>query len=64
MIKHTIELKPFMVPDFVYTVSKPVGREDGFREHNGIPLSSLSPETLNELCDTFKKSVFIKAGLA
>ena len=61
-MKHTIELQPFTVPNFVRPVS-PIGkREDGWKETPAIPLSELSSETLKAMCDEFVRSVFIKSG--
>jgi hypothetical protein len=59
-IKHTIELHPFSVPNFVRQVVKS-GR---ILEATAIPLSDLDAETLNAMCKEFRKSVFIKAGKA
>ena len=61
-MKHTIELHPFMVPNFVRQVA-PVGkREDGWQETPAIPLAELSVETLEALCAEFREGVFRKAG--
>lgn len=56
----TIKLKPWIVPNFA--------RRDRGRGHAdddesiGIPLSDLSPETLDKMCDEFRREVFKKAG--
>ena len=60
-MKHEIELQPFTVPNFVRPVPKIGKREEGFIETPVIPLSDLSNDTLERLCEEFKKSVFEKA---
>ena len=61
-MKHEIELQPFTVPNYVRQV-QPVGkRQDGWTETRLIPLSELSAETLEIMCDEFRGSVFKGAG--
>lgn len=61
-MKHTIDLQPFSVPNYVRQVS-PIGkREDGWKETPEIPLSELSAETLEAMCAQFRGAVFEKAG--
>ena len=62
MMKHTIELQPFTVPNFVRPVSPVRKREDGIIEMPAIPLSELSTETLENMCTEFRDGVFKKAG--
>lgn len=59
---HEVELQPFRVPGFVFTVSGPRKREDGFTEAPKYALSELDAETLDELCTQFRNDVFRKAG--
>ena len=57
-----IEIKPFVVPNFVVQIL-PVGKkDDGWKPSEGIPLSELSSETLYKLCKDFTDDVFQKAG--
>ncbi len=61
--KIEIELRDFTVPNFVVEVRPPGKKEDGIQfDSEGIPLSDLHPETLGQLCDTFRAAVFCKAG--
>ena len=57
-----IELQPFEVPNFVLTVQEPRPKQEGFQETPKYPLSHLSPETLERLCNEFRDAVFAKAG--
>ena len=61
-MKHTIELCPFQIPNFVRPVMPARPRQDGFQDLPGIPLSDLSDETLDAMCNEFKIGVFKKAG--
>lgn len=61
-MKHTIELQPFSVPNFVRPVAKPGLRQDGFVETPAIPLAELDADTLDAMCAEFRKAVFSKAG--
>ena len=53
-----VELKPFVVPNYVDTTDKQL---NGFPR--SIPLRDLDERTLNRMCDEFRKSVFEKAGI-
>lgn len=61
-MKHTIELCPFQIPNFVRPVMPARPRQDGFQDLPGIPLSDLSDETLDAMCNEFRMGVFKKAG--
>lgn len=61
-MKHEIEIHPFSVPNFVRPVQKPGSRQDGYSEAPAIPLSELSLQTLEGLCDQFRADVMKKAG--
>lgn len=60
-IKTELELNPFSVPNYVTVKMPPGNKQDGFREAPKFHLSELSEETLNALCEQFKKDVFEKA---
>jgi hypothetical protein len=61
-MKHAFELEPFRTPNFVI-VKQPVRpRQEGFTEAPKVPLSELSVETLNALCEAFREEVLTKAG--
>lgn len=56
-VKIEIDIIPFAVPTEVF-VKKEVGlKQDGFQPLQRIPLHTLPIETLESLCDEFKKSV-------
>lgn len=61
MMKPTIELElsPFMVPNFVRTVTC-----DASENGTAIPLERLDSLTLDALCRQFRQSVFEKAKKA
>ena len=59
-----IKLRPFSVPNFVIATVVPRERQEGWQEEPKFSLEELEPETLAELCDEFRKSVFEKAGKA
>lgn len=61
-MKHTIELQPFSVPNFVRQAVKPGRRQDGFVVTPAIPLCDLDADTLDAMCRDFREAVFIKAG--
>lgn len=63
-MKHTIELQPFSVPNFVRQVVKPGLRQDGFVETPAIRLADLDADTLDAMCSEFREAVFAKAGKA
>lgn len=53
-----VKLKPFGVPNFVVRDSDPVAG----REQQSFPLSELSAETLEAMCEEFTREVFKKAN--
>jgi len=58
-IEIEVKIKDFRVPNFVVRE----GTEGEENESAGsIPLSDLSPNDLETLCDTFRRDVFKKAG--
>jgi len=57
-----IELVPFKVPDKVAVKGNAELKQVGFEENRSIHVSELDVETLNQLCDEFKRNVMIKAG--
>ena len=57
----TVKLKPFSVPNFVVGEVPYHSRQDGLQEAPKYHLSELSAETLSEMCDEFRRSVFEKA---
>ena len=61
-IKLEMEIKPFNVPNFVIPIKEGKSREDGFQEPVGIHLSELDSDTLEKMCEEFRKKVFNKAG--
>ncbi|MCW8988351.1 MAG: hypothetical protein OQK75_11860 [Gammaproteobacteria bacterium] len=63
-IKLNIELKPFIVPEYVLIKQKPKSRQEGFNANpEKFHLKDLDAETLGQLCDEFRASVFTKAGV-
>ena len=60
--KLEVELKPFQVPNFVIADRPARTREEGVVFESAIPLSDISAETLEKLCDKFTDAVFAKAG--
>lgn len=63
MAQIKIKLKPFLTPNFALMESPPRSRQEGFNaERNTVPLSELSVEALDELCQEFRANVFQKAG--
>jgi hypothetical protein len=61
-MKHTIELQPFTIPNFVRQVMPAGKRQGGFQESPAIHLSELSLETLEAMCAEFRLGVLQKAG--
>lgn len=58
-----VKIKPFEVPDVVYLEQPPKPRQKGMLDlATSFNLSELSEQTLGELCDEFRTSVFRKAG--
>ncbi len=65
MAKLTVELEPWTIPNFVRP-KRPVGkRQDGinFTDVDCVRLEDCSYETLNSMCNEFRKAVFDKAGI-
>ena len=58
-----LKLKPLSVPNFVIAESRPSTRQEGWKESSSFPLSDLDAETLNEMCNEFRRNVFAKAGI-
>lgn len=56
-MKITLKLKPFSTPNYVSEEEYPPCR--GGSCHS---LKAVSEESLSELCDQFRKDVFLKAG--
>lgn len=57
-----VELKPFRVPDFAQIDSSQKLNQEGFTPMEYYPLSELTAEALESMCEEFTKSVFEKAG--
>ena len=60
-MKVELKLKPFQTPNFVSVDMPPRSRAEGFTPLPSLALHELSPETLAEMCDEFRKEVFAKA---
>ena len=56
----TIDLRPFTVPNFAIIL--PSSRTPAGEEERSIPLAALDADTLDKLCDEFRRNVFDKAG--
>jgi len=66
MAKIEFELEPWLVPNFVRVVSKPIPKETGIANYTlkdpiAISLEDLETSTLCQLCDEFRTRVFSKA---
>ena len=63
-ISISLEIHPFSIPEHVFSVQKPGLRQEGFNPTIGVKyhLSELDEETLDKLCNEFRKSVFEIAG--
>ncbi|MCB1886603.1 MAG: hypothetical protein KDH20_03250 [Rhodocyclaceae bacterium] len=61
-IQFMVEIKPFVVPDFVVESLPPGLKQDGLLELPKHPLSALDSLTLDRLCSEFRREVFEKAG--
>ncbi len=58
-----LDLKPFMVPNFVLVKGKAIKTSGGdFIEPGKFRLQDLDPQTLAKLCENFTNNVFQKAG--
>jgi hypothetical protein len=62
ILRKSVELRPFTVPNYVLQVEPPRQRQDGFREAPKYALADLDVETLDQLCWEFRRAVFEKAG--
>jgi hypothetical protein len=60
--RFVVELRPFTVPNYVIQVTPARPRQEGFVEAPKYALTELDADTLAQLCDDFRKSVFEKAG--
>lgn len=58
----TQTLRPFVTPNFVTAEAPARPRQDGWTAAPAIPLSELDADTLAQMCDDFRRSVFEKAG--
>lgn len=56
-INVTLELAPFMAPDYVRLAKK-----TGVNDDSPIPLKDVPLDVLNQLCDRFRGEVLEKAG--
>ncbi len=67
MIKVTlnVELKPFTVPNYVIVEPSRVGlKQEGISlENPKYHLNKLDRDTVSDLCDEFRRNVFLKAGI-
>lgn len=63
-MKVELKLKPFQVPNYVFSEHPPILRQEGFQESPKFALNELSEESLSELCDQFRTDIFRKAGKA
>lgn len=59
-----VELRPFMVPNFVIQVTPAAPRQQGLREAPCYSLDEVDADTLARMCDEFRAAVFAKAGKA
>lgn len=58
-----IEIKPFLVPNFVLTTGRKGDTSSlGDAVDTTLPMSALDAETLERMCDDFRDSIFKKAG--
>jgi hypothetical protein len=57
-----VELQPFTVPNYVIQKMPPAPREHGVMEAPKYALNELSADTLDGLCNEFRREVFAKAG--
>lgn len=64
-MKIEVEIKKFSVPNFVIVENKPQPKQEGFfiDPTKSFPLSDLNYDTLDNLCNTFRREAFEKAKL-
>ncbi len=60
-MKMTIELQPFITPNYVIAVSKEGLKQNGVVENPKWHINELDEETLSEMCDQFRHDIFTKA---
>lgn len=58
-----VDLQPFSVPNFVLTHQEARPRQEGITETVKFALSELDADTLERLCQDFRKAVFEKASI-
>ncbi|CAB4187212.1 hypothetical protein UFOVP1601_10 [uncultured Caudovirales phage] len=58
----TIELQPWIVPNFVIGKMPPRPKQDGIQEAPKWHLSEVDASDLARMCDAFRAEVFAKAG--
>ena len=57
-----LEFIPWTLPQFCSQKMPPKPRENGFLECPKWSLKDIDEETLSDMCDDFRSSVFEKAG--
>jgi len=57
-----VELQLFQVPNYAIEVARVGRRQDGFQETAKHHLSELNMDTLDRMCNEFRRGVFEKAG--
>lgn len=57
-----VELQPFTVPDKVYAVAPEGTRQGGFVAPTSFWLSDLDADTLDTMCNEFRREVFKRTG--
>lgn len=62
MISKSVELQPFLTPNYVIQAMPPRPRQEGWSEGPKYALRELEPEVLAALCDQFRREIFEKAG--
>lgn len=62
MAEIKVRLLPIRVPNYIIHEAQPRPQGEGFKENDKSKLEDLNPDTLAELCDDFRKSIFEKAG--
>lgn len=57
-----LQLRPFIVPNFVSVDMPPRQRQDGVSFAGTFPLSTVGEDELSRMCDEFRAEIFKKAG--
>ena len=57
-----VELQPMGTPNFVLLKGEPANRQEGLKEAVKWALKDIPANTLSDLCDEFRATVFQKAG--